>query len=467
MMIIARPLEQSMITIPPSRYSGPDGYVPLSPAGLDAYRRAVALARATPLRVIPGHHHHNYVFLIPDALAAELGLPRATSGVLRVRRTDTVQVAVRTWDCEANLAAALRGRLDVPELLVQACDEAIYVFHKGKPLAHLLKPGQRVPQARVDQLVQFMAAKARVGRDRLPQLPLLSRLGDRDGDSGSDLLRNIRTMERSVIRPNWPTFGPVFEDLGLSMSGLRALKGRAAGMRRRPSGLLHKDLHAGNVLVNQGGRPLFLDWELASWGDHLHDLAIHLIRMDYPPERRSDVIEAWRVALRDVRPEAVTGLDEDLPHWLAYEHGQSAYADVIRAADRVVRDEKVLLEEQAEKINRALLLAKAPLGLARVPSAEQAAKALQFHRDRAAQEGTPRSYAVGWFAEAPRPDRPTASLFWRRQARRAYRALRAAGWALVNTWLDEAELPAVNPGHPRSSAIQSEGSASGSKPIFA
>ncbi|MCO6746501.1 aminoglycoside phosphotransferase family protein, partial [Streptomyces sp. CHA1] len=88
------------------------------------------------------------------------------------------------------------------------------------------------------------------------------------------------------------------------------LAGRTPVMARRPYSLLHADLHRDNVIVSYGGSlPLIcVDWELATYGDPLHDLATHLVRMRYPEHQWPEVIAAWEEAMRGIRPAAVNGL---------------------------------------------------------------------------------------------------------------------------------------------------------------
>lgn len=55
-------------------------------------------------------------------------------------------------------------------------------------------------------------------------------------------------------------------------------------MVSRPFSLLHTDLHRDNVIFSYHGDPplICVDWELATYGDPVHDLATHLVRTAYP-----------------------------------------------------------------------------------------------------------------------------------------------------------------------------------------
>ncbi|MGJ3560123.1 phosphotransferase family protein [Streptomyces sp. INA 01156] len=75
----------------------------------------------------------------------------------------------------------------------------------------------------------------------------------------------------------------LFVALGVPEDALTGLAGRIPAMARRSYSLLHTDLHRDNLIVSSGGDPplICVDWELATYGDPLHDLATHLVRMRY------------------------------------------------------------------------------------------------------------------------------------------------------------------------------------------
>jgi aminoglycoside phosphotransferase (APT) family kinase protein len=58
-----------------------------------------------------------------------------------------------------------------------------------------------------------------------------------------------------------------------------------------PFSLLHTDLRRDNVFVSCDGDPTLIcvDWELATYGDPLHDEAKHLVGTPYADYQRSDV----------------------------------------------------------------------------------------------------------------------------------------------------------------------------------
>lgn len=120
-----------------------------------------------------------------------------------------------------------------------------------------------------------------------------------------------------------------------------------------------------------------VDWELATYGDPLHDLATHLVRMEYPGHQWPAVIEAWREAMGRRRPKAVHGLDRDLKHYLAFERAQSVYPDVMRAASSLGDSfDQQRLDAATHAVHRALLEAEEPLRLMSVPDESEIERTL-------------------------------------------------------------------------------------------
>jgi hypothetical protein len=173
-------------------------------------------------------------------------------------------------------------------------------------------------------------------------------------------------------------FGSLFTELGVPEDALRALRDRLPVLTPRPFALLHADLHRDNLIVREDTGDLCLvDWELAMWGDPVHDLAVHLVRMQYPPEQELEVVERWRWSVERVRPDAARGLAADLPTYRAYEHAQSLYADTLRIARALGPDpERGRVAADAVLVRGALLVAEEPLRLDRVPALTDVTRAL-------------------------------------------------------------------------------------------
>nr|WP_260859842.1 aminoglycoside phosphotransferase family protein [Streptomyces cupreus] len=303
-------------------------------------------------------------------MARRLGREPGTQVTVRMPRPGALPVVIRTWQDETEILGAV-GRVlpHVPQCLAKGPDFAIHSYVEGTALSKVCADGKPLDTLLVKALAELFARMAQVRREALPRLPASWPRNDKDSQG---FLRNLAHLADRLIRqPNWHEFGGLFAALGIPEDAMLRFADRVPAMARRPYGLLHTDLHRENLILPFAAEPpLFcVDWELASYGDPLHDLAIHLVRMRYPSHQREEVIEAWAEAMRRVRPAAVNGLRKDLDHYLDFERAQSVYPDVMRAATalRDLTDEQSL-EAATARVRGALETAARPLGLRTIPS---------------------------------------------------------------------------------------------------
>ncbi|MFK0116697.1 phosphotransferase family protein [Streptomyces sp. NPDC090994] len=355
--------------------------VPSPPDPLRDFVR-LAVDRGTPVQ---GHHHRNHITLLPPRTAALLGRAPGETVTVRVRRAGVLPVVIRTWPDETAVLKAVREVLPgVPECLARWDGGTVLTHVEGVALGALCPDGKPVDRVLVEALAAQLARLTLVRRAALPPLPAGRPRGHTDSQGFLRALAHCADVQ--IRQANWPGFGGLFTALGLPEDALRRLAERTPSLTRRPFSLLHTDLHRANVIVSDGPdgpdgpdglRPTCVDWELASYGDPLHDLATHLVRMRYPAGQWPEVIEAWAAAVRAVRPAALHGLDRDLPHYVAFERAQSVYPDTIRAARSL---EESFTEERlaaaTETVARALDAAAEPLRLARVPGGGEIERAL-------------------------------------------------------------------------------------------
>ncbi|WP_051828067.1 aminoglycoside phosphotransferase family protein [Streptomyces bicolor] len=317
-----------------------------------------------------GHHNQNYVFPLTENVAWLVGREAGTSVTVRVRRADALPVVIRTWENEAEILDAIKGVLPhVPECLVKGDGFALHSYVKGVPLSSVCGNGKPVDTLLIRALAELLAQMSQVRRGALPPLPAAWPRNDMDSQG---FLQTLAQMaDRQIRRPNWLTFGGLFAALGIPEDALIRLAERVPAMARRPYSLLHADLHRDNLIVSYGGDPplICVDWELATYGDPLHDLATHLVRMQYPSDQWGEVVEAWVAAMREIRPAAVSGVAKDLRHYVAFEQAQSVYPDVMRAARSLEESfTQKRLDEATAEVHRALMAAQGPLRLRNVPS---------------------------------------------------------------------------------------------------
>jgi aminoglycoside phosphotransferase (APT) family kinase protein len=325
-----------------------------------------------------GYHNRNHVLPLTAPLARLLGREAGTSVTVRIPRAEALPVVIRTWRGEAGVLRAVKGVVPgAPECLVEGDGFAIHSYVEGVPLSSVCDHGKPVDALLVKALAGQLARLAQVRRRALPPLPAVWPRNDQDSQG---FLRTLAHLADQQIRqPNWSVFGGLFAALGIPQDALVRLAERVPAMARRPYSLLHADLHRDNLIMTHDGDPPLacVDWELASYGDPLHDLAVHLVRMRYPAHQWSEVIEAWAEAMQRVRPAAVNGVAADLRHYVAFEQAQSVYADVIRAATSLEESfDQRGLDEATAAVGRALEAGEAPLNLRGVSGAAEIERAL-------------------------------------------------------------------------------------------
>lgn len=317
-----------------------------------------------------GHHNKNYVLPLTGPLALLLRREPGMSATVRIRRDDALPVVIRTWQNEAEILRAVRAALPhVPECLFEGNGFAIHSYVDGVPLSSVCGNGKPVDILTIEEIAQLLAQMTQVRRATLPGLP--ASWPSNGQDSQGFLQTLAHCADQQIRRANLQAFGGLFAALGIPEDALTRFAERVPLMARRPYSLLHADLHRDNLIVTYGGHPslICVDWELATYGDPLHDLATHLVRMQYPADQWSEVIEAWARAMEWTRPAAVIGVGKDLRHYVAFEQAQSVYPDVMRAAMSLDEsfDQKGL-DEATSAVRRALEAAQAPLRLRQLPS---------------------------------------------------------------------------------------------------
>ncbi|MCX5421789.1 phosphotransferase family protein [Streptomyces sp. NBC_00078] len=410
---------------------------------------AATLGQATS-----GYHNQNYMLPLTEPMARLLRREAGTPVTVRVRRTDALPVVIRTWDDEAEILQAIKGILPhVPECLVKRDHFAIHSYVEGVPLSSICGNGKPVDALLVRALAGLFAQMTQVRREALPALPAV---WPHNKDSQGFLRVLAHQADRQIRRPNWLVFGGLFAALGMPEDALTRFAERVPAMKRRPYSLLHADLHRDNLIVSYGGAPplICVDWELATYGDPLHELATHLVRMRYPDHQWDEVVEAWANAMETTRPAAVSGLDKDLQHYVEFERAQSVYPDVMRVAKSLEnsRDQKTL-DEATDTVRRALGAAAKPLRLRNVPSLEEIERILfrwRASRDDGRNRGQRQdSYHVHWRSDRRLPEHRD---FPREAVDRALIAEGAApanrvfkGTAHLNTvvWVADIDFPVV------------------------
>ncbi|MEU1537274.1 phosphotransferase [Actinacidiphila glaucinigra] len=345
--------------------------------------------------VLTGHHNSNEVVTLDKRLAwlARVALDEAARIKLRVPLT-TPRVVMRTWPDEAEVLAALneavagerlQPNFGIPQCLVTFGRASLHRFVDGKPLSQVAPSGAPIGEKRLRDIAEVFAYTATVPRDRLPKLP--SRWpGDKDSDGFLDLLVGYAEQ---VHRNHRRVYGSLFDALHVPEDALKrfrqGVRQRIGTLYPRPHALLHTDLHRDNIVLLKNGSLFILDWELATYGDPLHDLATHLVRMDYTVRERERMKREWERTLNLRGHSAMTaGMATDLQVYVDFEYAQSVYADVVRAAVRLgTVPGSPLLGPSVSQVVRALERARVPFGLDSVPGEKDVEAALaEWHARR-------------------------------------------------------------------------------------
>ncbi|MEU9666557.1 aminoglycoside phosphotransferase family protein [Streptomyces bobili] len=418
-----------------------------------AVRAFVEQARDTP--ATSGHHNLNHVVPLTADVARVVRWDEGALVTVRIRRPDVLPVVIRTWPNEAAILDSLREALPLaPECLVKRPEFAIHSYVEGVPLSTVCGNGKPVDTLLMKALAGLLARMTQVRRTVLPPLP--AGWPANHNDSQAFLKTLALLADEQIRKPNWPAFGGLFKALGIPDDTLLGYAERVPAMTRRPYSLLHADLHRDNVIVTYDGEPplVCVDWELATYGDPLHDLATHLVRMRYPSHQWAEVVDAWVEAMCQFRPAAANGLAKDLHHYLEFERAQSVYPDVMRAARSLEESfTQKNLDVATDAVGKALRAAARPLRLRSVPTDGEIEGALV--RWLAARTDGPVSgrdwllRAFDWtpdprFAEHPRfPPGAVRHALLAEGAASADRVFK--GTAHLNTvvWVEDSPMPVV------------------------
>lgn len=342
----------------------------------DVGRRAVGLSGGDRdvVRPLTGYHHEAYAVPLPRGSALGGRYDRAN---LRVPRPGVLWFDRRYFASEDRLLIALHGRIDrIPEVIRTEGNGVLQGFVEGRTMGTGWPGGRPLSAHHLGQLGSFFHQLVAVDpyAGDIARLPAVAPRPV-DGDSAAVLGQLVDFTERLVYRKHEQRYGPLFAALGVpGTDGLDRLRERSRALRRRPSALLHGDLHRENFVVDLAGDLWIIDWELAMIGDPLYDLATHLHLMRHPAREAARTAGVWCDAVETARPGSSAGWQRDLPVLLAYKRLQSVYTDVIRAARSLEEDtdpNRRRLSALAWRIQRVLDTAREPLGLVTVPTRRQ------------------------------------------------------------------------------------------------
>ncbi|MFF2810569.1 phosphotransferase family protein [Streptomyces sp. NPDC058000] len=258
---------------------------------------------------------------------------RVTSGhtpvMVRIPTAGAESMDLAVWP-EPELLEAIRPYVGAAPQLLHAQAEPPFQIHEfiaGRSLDEVCPAGTALPGRVLDDIGELFGQLLRVPSGKLPAAPA-GWPGDGDcAGFAAALLALVRTIRAAGDPPTQR----LYTELGVPHDPCALLERQAGELHRRPFRLLHADLHRGNMITD-GRRTVFLDWELALWGDPVYDLADHLHKMSYLPREDARVRNLWRQAApADCRTDWVDGLG----FYLGYERMKSAVVDTVRWARRI------------------------------------------------------------------------------------------------------------------------------------
>jgi aminoglycoside phosphotransferase (APT) family kinase protein len=241
---------------------------------------------------------------------------------------------------EPDVLVAIEPYVDAAPRLLHSSRKPAFQVHEyveGDVINAVWPRGDRLPAPIIPSVVELLGRLQRVPRAALPRL---SRRWPADGDTaafGRALSNTTEDVYQRFRRRCWSAL----REFRVPEDPLRSVRERWLSMSQRPFCLLHSDIHRKNIILT-GDRVVFLDWELALWGDPLYDLAVHISKMGYLEEERDRVVDEW---VRAMPAAAIDGWSEDLATYLVHEQVKEALVGCIRYV-RLFEEGRLTAEEQ-------------------------------------------------------------------------------------------------------------------------
>jgi aminoglycoside phosphotransferase (APT) family kinase protein len=290
----------------------------------------LALARLTRDQTHPcgantsarsGFHHDNVKVETPDGIF-----------LVRIPISQAMTPDPRLWPEKRILPVVNQYVAQSPKLLYSSEDPLFHIheYIDGVPLRQVSPHGEPVPTHVFSDVAAFLAQLAEIPLNALPPLPARWSTSDSRAFAQTMYQWTRTTHSRFVDK-----YSSLFAALGIPRNPLAPLELDLSSLNQRTPACLHADLHRGNILIRENSC-VFLDWELALWGDPVYELAVHLNKMRYQPAEREQMLQQW---LSHLSPAHTRGWEEDLPFYLAHERIKFAVNDTVRYA-QAVHDEQ-------------------------------------------------------------------------------------------------------------------------------
>ncbi|GGU91724.1 hypothetical protein GCM10010182_03430 [Actinomadura cremea] len=229
---------------------------------------------------------------------------------------------LRPWREERVLAAIAPHVKDAPRVLHTSATPPFQVheFVTGKVLNDIAPRGVPVPAHVLEDVPRLFVQLAQV-----PELPDVPEHWPADHDTPA-FASLLSTLTQGVYDTFRAEYTDLFTALAIPEDPLAPVDDLWRGLAPRPFVCVHADVHRRNMIVD-AETTIFLDWELALWGDPVYDLAVHFHKMGYLPNEQDAVTSRWLTAMR---PAHTVGWERDLDAYLVHEQVKSAIVDSVR-----------------------------------------------------------------------------------------------------------------------------------------
>ncbi|MEV0042407.1 DUF2332 family protein [Nocardia rhamnosiphila] len=249
---------------------------------------------------------------------------------------------------EADIHAYMMDWVAAPMLIAESETGdpayAVYEHIRGATLNDIAPRGDAVPDHVLGDIANTFGDLRRVPRP--PWIPG----GWPDNPVDQQEIR-FKAMQE-VYRRNKEKYKHLYEQLGVSEALLE--KVRIDTLDDRAPRIRHNDVHRKNVIIPEytddgvfippdEREAVVIDWELATWGDPLGDLAVHLHKMGYLPGEELDLLTYWQAA----EPDAVTtNWRRDLAAYRNFERVNSLVTEAVLYAEQLASGTLAAAQEQ-------------------------------------------------------------------------------------------------------------------------
>ncbi|MFE3986956.1 phosphotransferase [Nocardia tengchongensis] len=279
--------------------------------GLDPtayYREAITRTDAAA-----GYYNHNVRIDSPSG-PVNVRIPVAGADMMDLHVWPEVEILRAI---EPFVTAAPRVRWESTDPTYQIQDHI-----EGELLDHIAPRGQAVPSFVPREVARLFGDLRLIPRALLPH----SHQSDLSDDPLTFTSR-LSDVTRRVFRDNRDRYARLYQALEIPPDPFATIETGWRTLEPRPFRLLHADVHRKNMIIRDGREVVFLDWELALYGDPLYDVASHLHKMGYQPDEQVSFLEQWAAA----EPAASThGWEADLQTYLNHERIKSVIVDAVR-----------------------------------------------------------------------------------------------------------------------------------------